>query len=148
MIHIIGKTYILALLCVDSQKKTNKYGPSPKYIWNSNNVTPNNNYIPPNALFNQFLQPNSMAIPVNSNYTIQQKNNISDQNIPFPQPVPFPNQDNLYPQQNPIPNEGIPYPQQNPNQKEAIPYPQQNPNPNEVSLIHNKMLFNIKNQIM
>ena len=77
---------------------TNKYGPSPKYILNWNNIIQDNNYIPPNGPINQFPQLNSLAVPVN--YPNQQKNNISPQNIP-------------YPQQNPVLDEGIHYPQSN-----------------------------------
>ena len=113
MLRIIGEICLLALLCGDSQQKTNKYGPSPKYIFNSNNLSPGNNYIPPNGPTNQYFQPNYMTNPVNSNYPYPQQNAIPNQGNPYPQQNLIPNQDNPYPQQNLIPNQGNPYPQQN-----------------------------------
>ena len=125
-VRIIGEIIILIYLCVDSQKMTNEYGPSPKYILNSNNLIPGNNYIPPNGPINNFPQPNIMTIPYNSNYPSQQQNTISPHNIPYSQPNPIPNQGNLYIQGNPIQNQGNPYPQQNPIPNKSISFPQNN----------------------
>ena len=144
---IIVEIIVIILLSADSEKKTNKYGPSPKYIGDSRNLIPGNNYIPPNY---QFPQHNNMAIPnnynsnyianYNSNYPIQQKsistqgipqNQAQNGGIPFPQQNPIPNGGIPFPQQNPIPNDGISFPQQNPIPNEGISFPQQNPIPNE-----------------
>ena len=151
-IFIIGEIILIIFISADSEQTTNKYGPSPKYIGDSQNLIQGNNYIPPNGFLNQFPQPNNMTIPINSNnnnnyianynsnYPIHQ-NTVSTQNIPqnpiqnggitSPQQNPIPNEGIGFPQQNPIPNEGISFPQQNPIPNEGFGFPQQNPIPND-----------------
>ena len=72
----------------------NEYGPSPKYICNSGNLIPGNNYISPNGPINQFPQPNSMQIPVNSYYPNQQPNGFPDQGNLYLPPNPIQNNNN------------------------------------------------------
>ena len=125
-IYLAGQIYLLVLCCEDSQQMTNEYGPSPKYIYSSGNLIPGNNYIPPNAPINPYPQPNSMIIPVNSNYPNPQQNTISP-GISYPQPNPIPNQANPYPQQNIMTNQGFPGLQQNPIQYQDPSNLPQNP---------------------
>ena len=124
--YLCGQIYILILCCQDSQQMTNEYGSSPKYVSCLGNLIPGNNYISPNAPINQYPQPNSMLIPLNSNDPNPQQSTISP-GISYPQPNPTPNQGNPYPQQNIMQNLDIPYQQQNPIQYQEPPNLPQNP---------------------
>jgi uncharacterized membrane protein YhaH (DUF805 family) len=80
-IFIIIEIILIILVCADSEKTANKYGPSPKYIGDSQNLIQGNNYIPPNGFLNQFPQPNNMTIPINSN---NNTNYITNYNSNYP----------------------------------------------------------------
>ena len=150
LLHLAGESCIIIVSGIDSDKKTNKFGPSPKYKGDSINVSPGNNYVPPNWPINQFPQPNNISIPVNynsnynSNYICNYNSNsnyIYNSNYPIQQQNIIPPQSSPFPQQNPIPNEGIPFPQQDPIQNQEpsnIPQnfisaePMNNPQPDNV----------------
>ena len=125
--YIGGQIYIIILCCTDSQQMSNEFGPSPKYIMNSGNLTPGNNYFPPKAPINAYPQPN----PMNFNYPFPQYNSIQNQGNSFPQQNSIQNQGNPFPQQNSIQNQGNPFPQQNPIQNQGNTFSQQNPIQNQ-----------------
>ena len=76
MIPIIGQFYLLMLLIQDSDQKSNKYGPSPKYSFiDSGNVLINN------AQIGQINMLQNMQQNIN-NQNINQNQNIQLNNIP------------------------------------------------------------------
>ena len=123
-IFLFGDFCLLVLFCGDSQQMSNEYGPSPKYIMQSGNLLPGNNY---NPSVYPYPQSDSSIIPVVVN---QQQNPFPPQAIPYPQPNPIPYQQPPYTTQNPITPENMNIPQQNnipPPPPQSTPYSQENP---------------------
>ena len=104
-IPLVGPFILLFLCCNDSQKNTNEYGPSPKYISPQDDpLNPNNGAY--GVLVNPYPQPMPPQVP------------------PYPQPNQMPPQVNPYPQ--PMPPQVSPYPQPNQMDPQVSPYPQPN----------------------
>lgn len=108
LIPLVGLFILLYFFTLDSEERSNEYGPSPKYILPANGPIYQNNYVPPGTpLANQYPQPNTILIQVNP---------IPPEVSGYPQPNPgvpqyYPQQDPGAPQYYPQPNPQIPPPQ-------------------------------------
>lgn len=108
LIPIPGVFILLYFFTLDSEERSNGYGPSPKYILPASGPIYQNNYVPPGTpLVNQYPQPNAIPIQVNP---------IPPEVSGYPQPNPgvpqyYPQQDPGAPQYYPQPNPQIPPPQ-------------------------------------
>ena len=120
LIPIFGEMILLCLWCMDSEKKENKYGPSPKYVMKSGNVFQENNYIPPHRIY---AMPNPAIIPVKH----QRQNPILPKGISNPQHNQILNQEPPNMDQNPITPESMNIPQSNNILPQNTPYSHINP---------------------
>ena len=121
LIPFFGSIIIFILCCIDSQRETNEYGPSPKYVM----PPQDNNYNPPipGVPVNPYPQPNNVvAIPISP---YQQPNPIPPEVMPLPQPNSIPPEVMNNPQSNYINPQNTPYSQVNPipPPPEGVPYP-------------------------
>ena len=82
---IVGDVFLLYFFCIDSERTTNDYGPSPKYVSSSINLKPENNYNPPVALY---PQSDPVVAPVTVNPTPYQQPPYTPQNTPYSQETP------------------------------------------------------------
>ena len=106
-IPLLGFLILLFLCCNDSQKNTNEYGPSPKYISPQNDPLNINN-----SAYGVPVNPYPQPMPPQVN-PYPQPNQMDPQVNPYPQPNQMDPQVNPYPQVDPqiSPNPQIPPPQ-------------------------------------
>lgn len=120
-IPLIGQLILICILCIDSEKIQNQYGPSPKYVMSSGSLFPENNYVPPHNIYSQS---NPVVIPVNNN---QNQNPISSEGIPNFQPDPYLYNETPNIPQNPITRESLDAPQPYNFVPQETPYSNTNP---------------------